>query len=186
MTVEPTRHLIRVDEFEQMISRGIYGKSDRMELLNGEIIEMAPIGERHAAKVDRLTEKLVTSLAGHAVVRVQGPIRVNDISRPEPDVAVLRRRTDFYEGRLPGPDDVLLLIEVSDTSRRYDRETKLPLYADANIPVVWLVDLESNEVHVFSDPRKGEFANAASFDAGELPAVPELPQLRMQVADIFG
>lgn len=185
MTTEPTRHLISVDEFERMIGSGVYADSPRLELVNGEIIEMSPIGERHASKVDRLTRRLITLLGEDAIVRVQGPIRLDDFSRPEPDLAVLKPEQDFYESRLPTAQDVLLLIEVSDSSLRYDRDTKLPLYAAAAIPVVWIVDVEAREVLVFAEPIDGSFTTRAAYASGSLPSVRSLAALEVDVRDIF-
>ena len=121
---------------------GILGEDDRLELLEGEIVEMAPIGSRHQSVVDRLTRLFSNRVGDAAVVRVQGPVRLGDDSEPQPDLLLLRRRADFYATAHPGPEDVLLLVEVPDTSTEYDREVKLPLYARHGIAEVWLVGLD--------------------------------------------
>lgn len=122
------RHRFSVDDYHRMVDAGLLGEDDRVELLEGDIIDMSPIGSRHAACVDRLTRLLTIGLSEQAIVRVQGPIRLDELSEPQPDVAVLRRRDDFYATALPGPDDVMVVVEVADTTLAVDREVKAPLY----------------------------------------------------------
>ena len=140
-TETPTRRRFTVHDYHRMGESGILSEDDRTELIDGEIVQMTPIGGRHAACVNELTRILVGAVGRDAVVSVQNPIRLDDFHEPQPDLAVLRRREDYRSGRLPGSDDVVLLIEVADTTLRYDRGVKLPLYARAGIPEVWLVDL---------------------------------------------
>ena len=154
-------HRFTVDEYHRMAEVGLLGEDDRVELLEGEIIDMSPIGSRHAACVNRLTRLLATGLGDRAIVAVQNPVRVSDLSEPQPDLAVLRARDDFYAEQLPGPADVLLLIEVADTSLAFDRHVKVPLYARAGVPEVWVVDLDGEVVEVFRGPGPEGYADAA-------------------------
>jgi len=152
MTVQLVRRLFTVADYHKMAEAGILGEDDRVELLNGEIVAMSPIGSRHAACVDRLTQYLVVRVAGRAIVRVQNPIRLGEHSEPQPDVALLKPRPDFYAEAHPGPEDVLLVVEVAETSAAVDREVKVPLYARFGVPEVWLADLAGEQIEVFRQP----------------------------------
>lgn len=151
----PARHLISVDEFHRMGEAGIFGPADRVELIDGEIIDMSPIGALHAAIVARLASSFSQRLGGAAVVWCQNPVRLDDTSEPEPDIAILRPRADFYTTAHPGPADVLLVIEVADTSLAYDLGTKVPLYARHGIPEVWVTDAATRQTRVFRRPIHG-------------------------------
>jgi Uma2 family endonuclease len=151
----PTRHLISVDAFHRMGEAGILGRADRVELIDGEIIDMSPIGALHAAIVD-LVSRHFSRHAGESVfIRCQNPLRLGDISEPAPDIAILRPRADFYTTAHPGPADVLLVIEVADTSLAYDLGTKVPLYARHGIPEVWVIDAATRRTSVFRQPAGG-------------------------------
>jgi Uma2 family endonuclease len=153
------RRLFTADEFHRIAEAGILREDDRVELVDGEIVEMTPIGSHHAACVDRLNVLLQRSVDGRGIVRVQGPIRLDAHSEPQPDLSVLALRTDFYASAHPTPSNVLLVVEVAETSARYDRDIKIPLYARAAIPETWLVDL--------TERARGDFhpANAARISA---------------------
>ena len=182
-----TRHKLSADDYHRMAEAGILGAEDRVELIGGEIIDMAPIGQDHAGTVGSLTEALVLAFAGRAIVFVQNPIRLDDRSEPEPDFAVLRRRTDFYRtGERPGPADVLLLIEVADTSLRFDRAVKLPLYARAGIPEVWIVDLRQRAVDVHRAPRDGRYTQVTTIGAGGVLNPVLAPEARITFEQVFG
>lgn len=145
------RHRLSVDEYHRMASTGILPEDSRVELINGEIIDMAPIGSRHAAAVKQLTRILSRAVGDTAIVSVQDPIHLDPHTEPQPDLALLRPREDFYRTAHPRADDVLLIIEVADASLRYEREIKIPLYARHGIPEVWLVDLLDNRLQRFRD-----------------------------------
>jgi 3-oxoadipate CoA-transferase, beta subunit len=147
-----TRRPITVVEYHRMGEVGILGKRDRVELIEGELVAMSPIGSYHQGTVNQLTHSLVQSIGEHAVVSVQGPVRLDDFSEPEPDFALLKPRPDFYRAAHPGPSDVLLLIEVADTSLNYDRAVKRALYARHAIPELWIVDLNAGEVEIRRQP----------------------------------
>ena len=135
MAVELRRYRFTTTEYDRMAEAGVLGEDDRVELIEGEILEMSPMGRRHAACVDRLTRLLVRGVGDAAIVRVQNPIVLSDHNEPQPDLALLRPRVDFYTAEHPGPEDALLVVEVSDSSVEYDRQIKVPLYAqDAASP----------------------------------------------------
>lgn len=141
-----------VGEYHRMGESGIFAPDARVELIEGEIVERTPIGPRHAACVNRLTDRLAGILRPRAILAVQNPVILGSVSEPQPDIAVLRATDDYYASGHPRPDDILLLIEVADTSRVYDRETKLPIYARHGVPETWLIDLAAETVEVCRDP----------------------------------
>jgi Uma2 family endonuclease len=145
-------HRFSTHDYHRMAETGILTSEDRVELLNGEIVEMSPIGRRHASVVTRLTLMFADALKGRAIPWGQNPIQLDDLSEPQPDVSLLRPRADIYSESLPRPDEVLLLIEVADSSGVKDREIKLPMYARAGIAEVWIVDLIDSTVTVHREP----------------------------------
>src|ERR1700758_654902 len=152
MSIRVERRYFNVTEYNLMGERGILSEDDRVELIEGEILKMSPIGSRHAACVDRLNLLLVRLASQRAIIRVQNPIQLSDYSEPQPDVALLKPRNDFYAEGHPLPADVLLGVEVADTSLESDKYVKLPLYARADIAEVWIVNLLENIVEVYTDP----------------------------------
>ena len=182
-----TRHKLDVDDYYRMAEAGILGQDDRVELIDGEIIDMAPIGSGHAAVVNRLTEALVLALAGRAIVSPHNPVRLDRLNEPQPDFAVLRRRADFYEsGSRPGAADVLLLIEVADSSLRYDRTVKLPLYARVGIGEVWIVDLQRRALEVHRHPGQTGYAATTTHRSGEVVRLALAPEVEIAVTQVFG
>ncbi len=186
MTVHISRHRFDVEAYYRMAECGILPRDARVELLDGEIVEMAPIGDRHAACVDWLTHVLATAVANRAIVRVQNPVRLGRRSEPQPDVALLRYRPDFYRSGHPGPSDVLLIVQVGDSSVDFDREVKTPLYAAAGIPEVWIVDLlaEGIEVYRGAGPRGYSEVTRHLRDGRISPA--GLPDLILEVSPVLG
>ena len=159
--------LFDVDEYYAMSEAGILKPDERVELIDGEIIPMSPIGDRHAYSVDELNESLLTQLRGRARVRCQNPVRLDRDREIQPDIAILRLRDDSYFSGHPGPDDVLLLIEVSDSTLDYDRDVKLPMYAAAGIPETWIANIPDRQVEAYSEPSGGEYRDRRVFDQGE-------------------
>ena len=155
------RHRLTVDEYHRMAETGVLAPDARVELIEGEIIDMAPIGTRHGSAVLRLTHLLNRACGDQAILSVQGALRLSPRSEPEPDLMLLRPRADYYAAAHPGPADVLLLIEVSDSTARYDREIKLPLYARHGVAEVWIVDLEAGVLRCHSRPQGGAYADTA-------------------------
>jgi Uma2 family endonuclease len=158
--VELPRRRFTVEEYHRMAEAGILHEDDRVELIEGEIVQMSPIGPRHILCVIELTRRFVLALRDCAVVSPQNPVHLPSESEPEPDVVLLRPPSDRYRRQTPQPQDVLLLVEVADTSSRYDRGVKLPLYARAGIPEVWIVDFANDVIEVYREP--GPMGYAAS------------------------
>lgn len=186
MSVQIAKHWFTVAEYERMGAAGILPADDRVELIAGDIIEMSPIGKRHAACVGRLTQALGLSLQRKAIIWVQNPIQIDDHSEPQPDIAILKPRADFYEQSLPTPADVLLVIEVSDTTLEYDRQIKLPLYAHAGIPEVWLVNLPAEQLDTYAQPAGDTYQLTNHIGRGAGVQAHRIADLRISVADVLG
>lgn len=179
----PRRHSYSVDDYYRMAETGILRAGDRVELIEGEIIDMAPIGSRHAAAVNRIGNTLKLGVDTQAIVAIQNPVRLDRYSEPQPDIALLRPREDFYATAHPGPADVLLIIEVADSTLRYDRDTKLPLYARHGIPEVWLVDIGNNSFTIHREPQAAEYAQILTLES--LAGI-EVPGLVGVTVDLSG
>lgn len=186
MAVKIARRAFTVEDYHRMSEAGILSKDDRVELLEGEIVELSPIGSRHQACVNRLTTFLVQFAAQKYVVSVQGPVRLDENSEPQPDLALLKSKPDFYEDAHPSPDDILILVEVSETSAAYDREVKLPLYAGHGIRETWIVDLESRTIQVNSEPTADGYGRATTVRNGSLVRSIVLPELSVKAQDVLG
>ena len=156
-----------VEQFQLMYERGVFADSDRYELINGEITTMSPIGRKHAVCVGRLTNKLALKLGTKIIVWVQNPIDLGNKSQPQPDIAVLKYRDDFYEEALPTPADILLIIEVADSSLEYDRDVKANLYAAAGIPQMWLFDVNTKMITGFSQPSELGYKQIYRYTQGD-------------------
>ena len=183
-TLEIVRRRFSVHDYHRMGEVGILHEDDRVELIDGEIVEMAAIGTRHFNCVNRLTRLLVRGVGDGAVVSVQNPVRLDESSEPQPDLAVLRPR-DYVES-LPGPEDVLFLIEVSDTTLAYDRGVKLRLYARAGVREVWIADLEGERVERHTNPSGDLYRNVQLALRGENLTPEALPDLTVRVEGLLG
>ena len=186
MVVQILRRLFSVEEYYLMAKAGILTEDDRVELIEGEIVEMSPIGSRHAACVKRLIRFLSQQVGQHALIGAQDPVRLGEHSEPQPDIALLRPRADFYSTAHPGPADVLLLIEVSDTSIDYDREVKVPLYARSGIGEVWLIDLAGESIEVYQSPAPEGYRQIRVVRQEERLAPEALPELELSARGILG
>ena len=184
--IAPVKRKLTADEYQRMGQTGIIGSEERVELLDGEIYTMAPIGDDHIGSVNSLNYFLPQRLAGQVIVSVQNPIRLSDYSEPEPDIALLRFRPDFYGTAKARPDDVLLLIEVAHSSLDFDRLSKLPRYAEAGIPEVWIVNLVEHVVEVYREPRGDRYTAARVYQRGESLSPSALPDVLLQVEEITG
>lgn len=186
MVTERKVRKFTADEYQWMGRVGILCPDERVELLDGEIVLMSPIGSRHNAQVNITSEWFADRRDDRFQVQTQGPIRLADHSEPEPDVVLLRRRPDSYRSRLAMEDDVMLIVEVADSSLATDRQTKIPLYAIAGIPEVWLEDLTKSRVTVYRDPVEGEYQSVHTVGPGDTVAPLALPDLVVRYEDIFG
>lgn len=166
-----------------MAELGVFGPDDRIELLDGQIVDMSPIGSRHAATVDRLNHLLNAAVAGRAIVRVQNPIILDARSEPQPDVTLLRPRADFYAAAHPWPSDILLVIEVSDTAVAFDRSVKTVLYARAGVVETWLVDLNARRVTLYREPSRSGYRHTTHAGPGETLVPESLPGIALKVSD---
>ncbi len=185
MSVVIQRHQFTVSDFARMVQTGILAAEERVELIDGEVREMSPIGSVHAAIVNRLNALLMSKLSGRAIVSVQNPVILNDFTEPQPDLVVLRLREDYYKDELPGPGDVLLIIEVSDKTLEYDRDEKLPRYARMSIPEVWLVDANSRQITQYANPSAAEYRQIASFGPGKEVRSIAIESLSVSTNDVF-
>ncbi len=183
-TQEVTRRRFTVHEYHRMGEAGILHEDDRVELIEGEIVEMAAIGTRHFACVNQLTRLLVRGVGDAAIVSVQNPVRLDERTEPQPDLGVLRIRD--YRESLPMPGDVLLLIEVSDTTLAYDRGVKLPLYARAGITEVWIVDLAGEVIERYTDPSAEGYRSFERVRRGGKVESGALPELALRVEAVLG
>ncbi|MCB1823063.1 MAG: Uma2 family endonuclease [Candidatus Competibacteraceae bacterium] len=183
----PVRHLWSVADFHRMGETGFLDPEARLELIEGELFEMAPIGSFHAGTVDILTGLLVYAVGKQAIVRVQSPVVLDDHSEPQPDLVLLRPRSDYYLNEHPRAQDVLLLVEVSDSTAEFDRKTKVPLYARRGIPEVWLVmgpRRRHVEIHRDPQPERGVYQTRLQLREGVLvPAL--LPTAEIRLDELF-
>jgi Uma2 family endonuclease len=183
---EPLRKLFTTSEYHTMLTAGILKEDDRVELIEGEILQMPAMGSRHFSAVIRASEAL-GDLRGRAHVAIQSPVHLDDLSEPEPDLAVLRRRPDVYAESLPMPEDILLLIEVADTSADYDRQVKIGrLYARNGIAEAWLIVLGKGVIEVFRDPSPQGYREVRIFHRGERLSPLAFPDLIIEVDAILG
>ena len=168
-----------------MANACVFDPDARLELIEGEIVEMAPIGSRHAGTVNILIRLLIQSATDAAIVSAQNPIVAGDLSMPQPDVALLRPRADSYRNSHPTADDVLLLIEVAETTLKFDLGTKVPLYARAGIAETWVVDLGDRAVRVFRNAAPGGYRTSFTVPTGQVVAVEALPKVTIDVGALF-
>jgi len=185
MLVETTKKLFTVDEYHRMAETGIIGPKERVELIDGEIIKMSPIGHRHRVSVNLATELFVDTFKGRAIVSIQNGLRLSNNTEPEPDLVLLKYRSDRYRGKKWTAEDALLVIEVADTSLRYDREIKLLRYAAAGIPEVWIENLEANEILVYRDLGGGSYTTFLTVGLGDTISVAAFPDTKFKVEDLL-
>ena len=181
-----TRRLLTTADYHSMIEAGILGPEDRVELLAGEIYEAASVSSPHAACVMRLTRWFSSRIGERGLVNVQNPIELSSLSEPEPDLTLLVPRDSFYAERHPRPDEVLLLIEVAATSYDFDRDLKLPLYAEAGIREVWLIALDHRVVEVHREPGEGSYRQTERLQARDTVTPIAFPDLETDVGYLLG
>jgi Uma2 family endonuclease len=185
MAVAFHRRPFTVGEYHTMLDAGILSEDDRVELIEGEIVQMSPIGSRHAGQVNRLNRMLVRALGERGVVTVQNPVTLSDLSEPEPDLAVLHPRPDDYAGAHPAPGDILLLVEVAGASLAFDRQVKLPLYARSGIPEVWLLPIEHAVLEVHRSPAGAAYRDVRQLRTGDSVSPLAFPDLQLEVARLL-
>lgn len=187
MTVVLKTHRFTVDDYHRMGEIGILSEDDRVELLAGAIVEMSPIGPLHAGTVARLTTLFTSRLGTQTIVWIQNPLQLrSEDSEPQPDVALLRQRADFYTRAHPEADDVYLVIEVADTSVEKDREVKFPVYAQAGIPEAWLLNISEERLEVHRHPAPDGYQEVRILQRGDAVVPQAFPDLTLTVADLLG
>jgi Uma2 family endonuclease len=185
MEIETAKRLFTVDEYYRMAEAGILTPQDRVELIDGEIIEMSPIGRRHAGCVNRATRLFTSAFGKRVVVSVQNPLRLSKYTEPEPDVVVLKPRDDEYVSKTPTAGDAFLVVEVADTTFSYDSKTKLPRYAAAGVPEVWIENLKDDVVHVYRDPTRNGYVTSLVLRRGESISPVTLPDVAFTVEELL-
>ncbi|MDN5870779.1 MAG: Uma2 family endonuclease [Nitrococcus sp.] len=183
--MEEVRHRLTTADYHKMGAAGVFGPTERVELIEGEIIDMAPIGSPHAGIVGMLNNLLVPAVAGKAIVHVQNPIVLGDLSEPQPDIAVLEPRADYYRHSHPTAVDLILLIEVAESSLDFDRQIKLPLYARYGVPEVWLVDLQHRVLVLHRRPHDGAYQESVVQQDLTRVAPRALPDAALDLSDLF-
>ena len=181
----PKKYPITINHFQKMIERGIFEEDEHIELIEGELIAMAPIGPDHSSKTRKLNRQFSQKIGDLALVDMQNPIVLDDHSEPEPDLALLRPRDDFYETANPTAKDVLLLVEVADSSLNYDKKTKIPLYARQGIPEVWLINVPNRQVEIYLKPSPEGYRQILIPEKQECISPTLLPSVSIKVSDIF-
>lgn len=185
--VDPPRHKLSIDDFERLVAAGILAEDSRVELIEGDLIDMPPIGPGHASVSVRLNRLLVQRAGDDAIVSVGNPLRLPPWSMPQPDFLLLKPRDDDYASGHPQAGDLLLAIEVSDTSLRYDRVTKARIYASHGVREYWVVEVDARRLHAFRDPvtAEGRYASVRALDAPFTIAACALPQVRLRDDEIW-
>jgi Uma2 family endonuclease len=186
MQIEAAKKLFTVDEYYKMADVGILRPEDRVELIDGEIIEMSPIGNRHLGCVNAANEAFTVAFRGRAIVSVQNPLRLTNYTEPEPDVVLLKPRQDAYRHKRPLAEDALLVLEVADTTLEYDRKVKAPRYAAAGVPELWIEDLEGDVLLVFRDPVGNSYKTLLTLKPGKTVSAQALADAVFKVSDLLG
>jgi Uma2 family endonuclease len=186
MTATIERRLFTVHEYAIMREAGILHEDDRVELLDGEIITMSPIGPLHVSLVNRLTTLLVQLVGSESITSVQNPIRLNEYGEPQPDLVLLSPRADYYADAIATPDDVLLVVEVADSSLEYDRDTKVPRYAQAGISEVWILDVARRTMIQYTQPADGRYDLVREIAYGATIQSTLLPKIQITTEKIWG
>jgi Uma2 family endonuclease len=178
------RHRWTVAEYHRMAEVGLLNEDSRVELIDGEIIEMAPIGSAHGGNVNRFIRLFSKVVGDKAIVAAQNPVVLSGYAEPQPDISILRWRADDYEQSNPHPEDVLLLIEVSDSTLRYDRDVKIPLYAKNGVPEVWLLDIQNRQLEIYREPINGQYRQRDCRRTGQIAPI-LCPDAVIDLAELF-
>jgi Uma2 family endonuclease len=184
-TVNPTKHLTNLDEWRRLGEATIFPPGSRVELIDGEILDMAPIDFNHAGHVIRLLNFFAPLVGNNALINAQNPLQLGDLSEPEPDFMLLKPNADFYSSRHPNANDVLLLIEVADSSLSFDQNQKLRLYALHGIPEYWLLNLNDKCLEVYLKPNGEVYAEKTSLHASDTITLSQLNEISIRMADIL-
>jgi Uma2 family endonuclease len=181
----PRRHRLTVDEYYRMAEVGLLAPDARVELIEGEIIDMPPIGMPHGSVVDRLNQLMIRAVGDRAIVRVQGAIRLSRFSQPQPDLALLAPSANFYADKHPTAADTLLIIEVSDTTLRYDSKVKASLYARHGVPEYWIVDLDQKQLHFLRTPTPEGYVDVSADSSSGPVSIAALPGVSIDLNSLL-
>ena len=185
MATEISRRLFTVDDYHRMADAGILSQRDRVELIYGEVLAMSPSGPRHGAWVDRAAQVMFNITRARAIVRVQGNVGLDEYDEPQPDIVLLRPKDDFYFSKLPSPSDILLIIEVADSSLEYDRTIKARLYAETGIQEYWVMDLRNDRLFAYSNPSGKSYGIVRELHRGDVIAPQLLSECRIEIAALL-
>jgi Uma2 family endonuclease len=185
MAVQLTKRLFTVDDYYRMVDAGILREKDRVELIEGEVLAMSPIGTPHGAAVDRANRAMINAAGDMAIVRVQGSLRLDRYNQPQPDVVLLRPKDDFYATKHPGPADILLIVEVAQSSLEYDKTIKARIYARTGVVEYWVADIDQDCVLVYSDPSVNGYRSLHQLLRGESISPQLLPQCRIAIDSLL-
>ena len=183
--VQIKRHLLTVEQYHRMGEAGVLAPDARVELIEGNVIEMAPIGTRHYAAVSRLTRLLVKALEDRALVSSSLSIRLDRMSELKPDLGIYKSRDDFYSTGLPTATDALLVIEISDIALDYDVRVKGPLYARHGVPEYWIFDLPARALRYFRTPRGDEYTHVTAVETPDVVTLPGPQGIRVDLAGVL-
>src|SRR5262245_29069121 len=186
MQADSMRKRFTVDEFYTMAEVGILVDHVRSELIDGEIVEMSPMDLPQRAAVNRATHYLIPLFGDRVHVSVRMPVRLNEFNEPEPDLAFLKPRRDFYKSRHPLPSDALMILEISDSSRSNDHEVKLSMYASSRIPEVWIEDVVGSVLHVFREPARKVYQKVLTLQARITVSLLAFPDVSVSVSELLG
>ncbi len=184
MVIQSMSYRFTVEDFQRMGNSSLFRKNERVELIEGEIITMTPIGNRHAGCVLYLSHIFARKLGNRALVNVQNPLELDEFSEPQPDITLLKPREDFYREGHPRPGDVFLIVEVTASAEDYDRDIKLPLYARHGIPEFWIVDLLRKIIEVYRDPAGQQYQSRTNSKPGDMISTQTFPDVSFSVQDI--
>jgi Uma2 family endonuclease len=179
------RHKFTVDEYYRMGEIGLIGPEEHVELIEGEIFEKTPICSYHASIVNHLSSLLITVVKDEGIVSVQNPVRLSDRTEPEPDLAILKPRDDFYRKQHPTANDTLLVVEVSNASERFDREIKLLLYANHGIPEIWIISIEQKTLSIYRSPNGDRYEHEQATDTPRSVTLSALPEVSVDLSTLF-
>lgn len=180
------KRLINIDEYHRMAEVGILGPNDRVELILGEILHMSPIGNPHNSVVNRITTLFVPAFLTKAIVQIQGPIQIGNLSEPEPDILICKPKENFYSDQKPRPGDTFLIIEVADSTLNYDKNIKLPLYAESGILEYWIVDLNERQILKYALPERNQYKKMEIATVEDSIYCNSFPEIVFSVKDMLG
>jgi Uma2 family endonuclease len=183
--ISPSTHKFTTQQYHLMHEAGVFAEGDRFELINGEIREMSPIGRKHVSCIIRLVKFFEKKLGDRAMVSAQNSVLLSNYAQPQPDIAVLKWRDDFYEEHLPTPDDILLIIEVADSTIAYDRDEKMPFYAAHGIPEMWLFNVNKKIIEGYTQPSASGYKRMQRYEQGEALSILAFPDVIFNWSELF-